>query len=589
MERAAGVITMPLRSAAMSLIHSGGESLPRHPSWMITYALEGAPGDENELGEGERILFTALLSLTQHLDVQQRCTATLTALETLFDATSTWILLHDQEHRRLQVCVFRGAGADCYAGIEVPDTAGLVGRALAQRELVFVPDVHAEAGWYDTERMRRSGLRSVLLVPLVCETRSVGVLALDSRRFSQDRPPSRLDIARLQALAALAAITIENARLFENSERDRRRLREALEQRRELRAQVKALRRQTAASGAQALLIGSSAALQRVRAEIELVARAEVTVLLCGETGTGKELVARAIHEASRRHAAPFVPVNCAALPDTLVESELFGHERGAFTGAVQAKPGKFELAHRGTLFLDEVGDLPLEAQAKLLRVLQDGQVERVGSTRATQVDVRIVAATNVDLEQSLAAGRFRPDLFYRLSVFPMQMPPLRERATDIPVLAMYFAHRCAERVGKSVDGFTPEALDRLGAYAWPGNIRELQNVIERAVLLTPGSVIEGKALGQLGAAVLCAPAAPSRAPAAVPVACAHGSTLEDADREVIVKALETTGWRVSGAGGAARVLGLKPTTLHSKMKKLGITRPRATPPGGRHGGSSSS
>ena len=247
----------------------------------------------------------------------------------------------------------------------------------------------------------------------------------------------------------------------------------------------------------------------------------------------------------------------------------------------MQARPGKFELAHRGTLFLDEVGDLPPEAQAKLLRVLQDGTLERVGSTRQVTVDVRIIAATNVDLADAMASGAFRPDLYYRLSVFPMHMPPLRDRRSDIPVLAMYFATRCAEQVRKKIEGFAPAALDRLQAFDWPGNVRELQNVIERAVLLTNGSVIRSEAIGLSPASarsVRRATVATRAATAAAAVPSPTGMpTLADAERNTILRALETSGWRVSGANGAARALGLKPTTLHSKMKRLGIRRPRWT------------
>ncbi len=543
----------------------------RDTLWMLTYALEGATRRLDELGAGERAVFTALCQLTQPLDVRQRCEATLAAAETLFGATASWILLRDDDRRQLQVSVSRGAGADAHADLAIPEDAGLVGRALTRREIVFVPRVTEEHGWFDDARMRRSRLQTLLLAPLVSEHRPVGVLALDSPRFSAARPPTGPDLARLEALAALAAVTIENARLFEHSERDRRRLREALEQRQQLREEVAALR-DGGSSSTRHAMVGSSPAMEQIRAEIDIVAHADSTVLLTGETGTGKELVARAIHAGSHRRARPFVPVNCAALPEALVESELFGHERGAFTGAVQARAGKFELAHRGTLFLDEVGDLPIEAQAKLLRVLQDGLVERVGSTRSTPVDVRIVAASNVDLEHAMATGRFRADLYYRLSVFPIRLPPLRARRGDIALLATYFAMRCADQVGKTIEGFAPAALDRLTAYDWPGNVRELQNVVERAVLLTNGRVVPA-------GAVTIAPPGGSRAakqeprrPASQPETPV--TTLADADRQAILRALETSGWRVSGPAGAARALGVKPTTLHSKMKRLGIRRP---------------
>ncbi len=544
---------------------------------MLTYALEGATGRLDDLGPAERAVFTALCQLTQPLDVKQRCAATVTAARTLFDATAAFILLHDARRRQLEVCVYHGPGADVYADFSVPDTEGLVGKALSRREVVFVPAVSDETGWFDPGRMHGSGLQSVLLVPLVYDRRPIGILAIDSPTFTERQPPQAADLARLEALAAIAAITIENARLYEASEQDRAQLREALDQRRQLAEEVTALRQRGTHGETRQLLIGSSPRLDRVRAEIDIVARADSTVLLTGETGTGKELVARAIHDASARRDRPFIPVNCAALPESLVESELFGHERGAFTGAVQARPGKFELAHRGTLFLDEVGELPLEAQAKLLRVLQDGTLERIGSTRTATVDVRIIAATNADLDDSLAHGTFRPDLYYRLSVFPMHLPPLRDRRSDIPLLATYFAMRCATQVGKTIEGFAPAALDRLQVFDWPGNVRELQNVVERAVLLTNGSVIRPEAITLTPRPARQAPSsAPSGdTPVPTPVA-AHGvPTLADAERRAILRALETSGWRVSGIAGAARALGLKPTTLHSKMKRLGIRRPR--------------
>jgi formate hydrogenlyase transcriptional activator len=310
-----------------------------------------------------------------------------------------------------------------------------------------------------------------------------------------------------------------------------------------------------------------------VLAEIEQVAASDVTVLILGETGTGKELLARALHERSRRAARSFVPVNCAAMPETLIESEMFGHERGAFTGAHIRKLGRFELAHRGTLFLDEIGDLPASAQAKLLRVLQDGEVYRVGSTQPTTVDVRLVAATNKDLGARVVERAFRDDLFYRLSVFPIRVPPLRERPEDVPVLARHLALQCARRLGKRIEGIEQMAVDALAAYSWPGNVRELQNVIERAVILTLGPVLTAEAI-QLDRAhaptVLAAPP-PTASPESEDRP--QGATLADAERVAIVHALRRAEGRVSGRGGAAALLGLKPTTLHAKMKKLGVRR----------------
>ena len=307
-------------------------------------------------------------------------------------------------------------------------------------------------------------------------------------------------------------------------------------------------------------MIGDSPALARVREAIARVAPTDSTVLIQGETGTGKELAARAIHDASARRERPLIKLNCAALPRELVESELFGHEKGAFTGAIQQRRGRFELADGGTLFLDEVGELPLEAQAKLLRVLQDGEFERVGGTRSLRADVRVIAATNRDLHAEVGAGRFRADLFYRLNVFPIVLPPLRERRGDIAPLLAHFAARTARRLGCAISGVAPAFVERAAAYAWPGNVRELQNIVERALILWRGGPLDGSAL--LG-----------EPPAATRVAPASAVTLEDVERRHIHDVLRATDWRIEGERGAARILGLNPSTLRGRMRKLGIRK----------------
>jgi formate hydrogenlyase transcriptional activator len=404
----------------------------------------------------------------------------------------------------------------------------------------------------------------VLAVPLAHRHDVFGVVGLDSPRFAADRPPTTAEIACLEALAAQAAIAIANARLYDASEEDRRRLRALLHEQHRLRGHVTHLEEHVKIAGAFREIVGGSPAIKEALKQAALAAPGDTTILLLGETGSGKELLARFIHEQSRRAKGPFVPVNCAALPETLVESELFGHEKGAFTGAVERKPGKFEIADRGTVFLDEIGDLPKDAQAKLLRVLQDREVQRVGSIHAIDVDVRVVAATNQDLEAAIATRQFRPDLYYRLSVFPVRVPALRERLEDIPELARYFALHFAIKLRRNIDQITPEALQRLMAYNWPGNIRELQNVMERAVILTQGRAVEAEAIA-LGSE--SQPALPSAAHSDV-------MTLAEAERTAIVAALQRASWRISGRAGAADLLGLKATTLHAKMKKLGIHRP---------------
>jgi formate hydrogenlyase transcriptional activator len=309
-------------------------------------------------------------------------------------------------------------------------------------------------------------------------------------------------------------------------------------------------------------IVGSSDALSEVLDQVRTVAVTDSTVLIEGETGTGKELIARAIHMSSRRRTRPFIKLNCAAIPLGLLESELFGHERGAFTGAVAQKLGRFEAADGGTLFLDEIGDIPLELQAKLLRVLQEQEFERLGSTHTRRVNVRVVAATNQDLAGLVAEKLFRMDLYYRLNVFPIALPPLRHRPEDIPILVAHFVHRYAAAMARQIDKITPSAMEALLHYSWPGNIRELQNFIERAVILTNGDVLHLSPI-------------PSPFPS-------HGAfstgpvTLADAERDHILNALRDSNWVVGGAAGAAARLGVKRTTLLSKMRKRGVSRAMA-------------
>jgi len=307
-------------------------------------------------------------------------------------------------------------------------------------------------------------------------------------------------------------------------------------------------------------IIGSSSGLRRVLQMVETVAWGDSTVLLLGETGTGKELIARAIHSHSPRLDRPFIKLNCAAIPTGLLESELFGHERGSFTGAIAQKIGRLELAHQGSLFLDEIGDIPLELQPKLLRVLQEREFERLGSNRTQKVDVRIVAATHRDLEGMILEKQFRSDLYYRVNVFPINVPPLRERPDDIPLLVQHFVQQATRRMHKTIDTIPSETVEALMRYRWPGNIRELENVIERAVILSPGPVL------RLSLRDLKSRIAPGQN------ADRH-QTLEEVERNHILKTLKETRWILSGPSGAAARLGLNRSTLYFRMKKLGIAR----------------
>jgi len=307
-------------------------------------------------------------------------------------------------------------------------------------------------------------------------------------------------------------------------------------------------------------IIGRSPALESVLEQVEQVAPTDSTVLIQGETGTGKELIARAIHNLSSRCGRPFIKLNCAAIPFDLLESELFGHERGAFTGAIAQKIGRFELADKGTLFLDEVGDIPLALQPKLLRVLQEQEFERLGSGRTHQVDVRLVAATHRNLVEMVRRNEFRSDLYYRLNVFPVPLPPLRARREDIPALVKHFVDIYARRMGKEIEHVSPETMSALVSFHWPGNIRELQNFIERSVILTSGDVLHPPLASLKTAAE---------------VESLGAITMEDAEREHIRKTLEQTRWVVAGPNGAAARLGMKRSTLYFRMQKLGISRTR--------------
>src|SRR3984957_13931317 len=305
-------------------------------------------------------------------------------------------------------------------------------------------------------------------------------------------------------------------------------------------------------SQGEAPIIGESPAMQKIFSLLKLIAPADATVLLLGETGTGKELIARAIHNGSPRHAKSMIKVNCAALPVNLIESELFGHERGSFTGAVERRIGKFELASGGTLFLDEIGEMPLESQVKLLRALQEQEIERVGGRTTIMVDARIIAATNLDLEKEVANGRFRSDLFYRLNIFPIRLPPLRERKEDIPLLANHFISRFAKKFGRTIETLSNSVLHMLMRYDWPGIIREMEHLIERSILLTGGSSLRAP-LAEFHAETANAPE----------------QSLEGTEREHILRVLRETGGLISGPKGASRRLGLKRTTLQSKVRRL--------------------
>ena len=434
-----------------------------------------------------------------------------------------------------------------------------VGHIAARGESLLVADIERDAGWIARpEWARAEGIRSFAGHPLVFRGEVLGVLAvfcregIGSMRFEQ-----------LRGFAAQAAVAIANARAFAELEQ----LRAQLEIERDyLREEV----REARAHGA---IVGSSPALRMAFEQLELVAPTDASVLILGESGTGKELVAQAIHERSARAAAPLVRVNCAAVPRDLFESEFFGHVRGAFTGAVRDRVGRFELADGGTLFLDEVGEIPLELQGKLLRVLQEGTFERVGDTRTRQVNVRVVAATNRDLRREVEAGRFREDFYYRLAVFPIELPPLRARRGDRGALAAHVLALAERKLGKKGLRLTNRDVQALERYAWPGNVRELASVIERAAILSrDGRLSIDAVLDRATAVVSPVPPRPAGAPSP---AIETESDRKLRERANIEAALAACAGKVYGPGGAAELLGMRPTTLASRIRVLGLARRR--------------
>lgn len=397
------------------------------------------------------------------------------------------------------------------------------------------------------------GLQSMAHIPLKGRNGIVGVLSLAARREGAFVAE---DLLFLNQIAHQVAIAIENAVMFgQVTELKDKLAQEKLYLEDEIRTELNFEE-----------IVGRSRALRRVLEQVETVAPTDSTVLIYGETGTGKELIARALHNLSARRASAFVKLNCAAIPTGLLESELFGHERGAFTGAISQRVGRFELAHHGTMFLDEIGEVPLELQPKLLRVLQEREFERLGSSRTLRTDARLIAATNRDLEALVGENKFRSDLYYRLNVFPVRVPALRERPEDVPLLVRHFVQHYSRQLGKSIDTVTPETMSLLVKYPWPGNVRELQNVIERATILTRGPVLK-VASEELRAARSTAhhrhvPLSPNRN---------MRSLLDGTERQQILAALEQANWTIAGPGGAAALLEMKRSTLQSRIKKLGI------------------
>jgi formate hydrogenlyase transcriptional activator len=503
----------------------------------------------------ERDRFKLLLdvnnALVSQLDPHQLWTSLLTTLRRHLHHDYASVVVLDRESGTLQL-----EAATYYdaRGVLEPQAPMLerspVAQALdARAPRIFAGEEIDRLDFDGVPTLRSAGMRSACCIPLVTRGRTVGALNVASR---QEGAFSQADLDLLGDIAGQIAIAVENVLAF----------REISDLKNRLTEEKLYLEGEIISQHDFKEIIGASQTLKNALHEIQTVASTDATVLLLGETGTGKELLARALHEASRRRDHPFIRLSGAALPVGLIESELFGYEKGAFTGAVQSRAGRLELAHRGSLFLDEVGDIPAEVQPKLLRVLQEREFERLGGAQTRRVDVRLVAATNRNLEEMVVAGTFRSDLFYRLSVFPIHVPPLRERRGDIPILVRHFVQKASRAMGRDITTIPKATMDALEGWHWPGNIRELQNVIERAVILSSGSVL------QVPHAAL--PTTRRQAVAAPPT---DGTSYQSGERAMILKALTEANGVIAGPHGAAARLGLKRTTLQSKMQRLGIKR----------------
>ncbi len=541
--------------------HTGGIhtyisiKVPLFDPWGRPYAVAGISTDITERKKAEEALLLEIsMVLLSNLDVRKLLTAISATLHRIMPHEYASLALYGPESKDLRLLSLEHPDKEAALEKEMlsPAQEALAGRVMNSRQPLVLNDLEASANRFNaTSRLAAEGIKSACFLLLTSQDRVLGTLNLVSREQGAF-DPQHVDL--LQKVAGHVAIALDNALTHRKvAELKERLTEEKLYLEEEIRTEYHFEE-----------IIGESPTLKRILKQVESVGPTNATVLILGETGTGKELIARAIHDLSPRRDRTFVKLNCAAIPTGLLESELFGHEKGAFTGAISQKIGRLELAHEGTLFLDEVGDIPLELQPKLLRALQEKEFERLGSTRTIPVDIRLLAATNRDLAKMVTERQFRSDLYYRLKVFPITVPPLRDRAEDIPMLVRYFAQKHAERMHRRIEIILPEAMEALTRWHWPGNVRELENIIERAVILSPGPVL--------------------RIPLAELVADDDqmgdgdgAGTLEDAEREHIIRILRETHGIIGGPNGAATRLGLKRTTLNSKMRKLGIRREEIT------------
>ena len=516
----------------------------------IAVALEAQCHQQKLARERDRsqLLLEINNTLVSNLNLRELLSAISGCLRRVMPHDVAGLALHDQGINKLRITALEfPEHEDVFIEDEIIDIEGTPGgRAFTTRQPVM-SGLEISTGPLG----KRTGVKSACTVPLISHDRVLGVLGvgrLSENAFTKD------DAELLTEVGKQVAIAVENALAYREIDALKNKLQEEkLYLQEEIRTEYNFEE-----------IIGTSATLKRALQDVETVAPTDSTVLIFGETGTGKELIARALHNLSARREHTLVKVNCAAIPTGLLESEMFGHERGAFTGAVEQRKGRFELAHRGTIFLDEIEEIPLELQPKLLRVLQEQEFERLGSGKTIRVDVRVLTATNADLAQMVGEKKFRSDLYYRLNVFPIALPALRERPEDIPLLVHFFAQKFAQQMKKPIKTIPAETMAKLTAYSWPGNIRELQNLIERAVILSRGSVLEVP-LAELQQPANVVPMNQIQAPI----------RLEAVEREHIMRILRETGWVIGGTAGAAARLGLNRTTLNNRMRKLGITRPR--------------
>jgi transcriptional regulator with GAF, ATPase, and Fis domain len=570
------------RGIALAFAREGAAA--RYPASIAPETQEPQPAEPLTAGTDKATAITdAALDLVTTLKAAQTLSSQMTLdrlLETMmalvleYAGAQRGVFLREHDGRWLIVARQEVAcsGVTSLAPVPIKSreevSRGIIQYVTRTGEVVCLDDARSDERFAADPYILRQQPKSIACLPIFNQAQLLGILYLENHLTTSAFAPSRL--ALLQVLSSQLAMAFEHAQVhtalqqaIEARQQAEAALQHALAKIVQLQDRLQAehvdLHLEMARDYDFEEIVGHSPALLRVLHQVERVAGTDTTVLILGETGTGKELLARAIHHHSARRERPLVKVDCAALPPTLIESELFGHEKGAFTGALTRKVGRFELAHTGTLFLDEIGELPLDLQAKLLRVLQDGTFERLGSVQTITVNVRVIAATNRNLVQQVAAGHFREDLYYRLNVFPVTLPPLRERREDIPLLVWYFVAKGQGKLGKTIERIPERAMARLTAYHWPGNIRELANVIERAIILSPGTTLVVEEA--LGAAQRSDSSLLSTQP------------LDEVERAHILAVLEACQWHIKGAGQAAERLGLHPSTLYSRMRKLGIAR----------------